>query len=57
MAPIEAREAAWSRLVSDLPSGMLDAITEVVHMSSLPEQGASIMAGQTRGRIVVDPAG
>jgi acrylyl-CoA reductase (NADPH) len=55
MAPIEAREAAWSRLVSDLPSGMLDAITEVVPMSSLPEQAASIMAGRTRGRIVVDP--
>lgn len=57
MAPIAAREAAWARLVSDLPSGLLDAMTQVVPMSSLPEQGQAIMAGQTRGRLVVDPAG
>ena len=56
MAPIGAREAAWARLVSDLPSGMLDAMTEVVPMSSLPEQAQKILAGQTRGRLVVDPA-
>lgn len=56
MAPIESREAAWSRLVTDLPAGMLETLTEVVPMSSLPEHGDSIMAGQTRGRVVVDPA-
>lgn len=56
MAPIEVRDAAWARLVSDLPAGMLAALTEVVPMSSLPEQGAAIMAGKTRGRLVVDPS-
>ena len=30
-------------------------MTEVVPMSSLPEQGKAIMSGQTRGRVVVDP--
>jgi acrylyl-CoA reductase (NADPH) len=55
MAPLADREAAWARLAEDLPAGMLEAITEVVPMSSLPEQGEAIMAGQTRGRIVVDP--
>lgn len=56
MAPIEAREAAWARLVTDLPAGLLEAMTEVVPMSSLPEHGQSIMAGATRGRLVVDPS-
>ncbi len=56
MAPLERREEAWGRLVADLPSGMLDTMSEVVAMSELPSRGDHIMAGQTRGRIVVDPA-
>ena len=56
MAPIAAREAAWARLASDLPTALLDSMTEIVPMSSLPEHGASIMAGKTRGRLVVDPS-
>lgn len=56
MAPNDAREAAWARLVTDLPAGVLDTLTEVVPMSSLPEQGQAIMAGTTRGRLVVDPS-
>lgn len=56
MAPTEARDAAWARLVTDLPAGVLETLTEVVPMSSLPEQGRSIMAGTTRGRLVVDPS-
>lgn len=55
LAPIEARDAAWARLLTDLPSDLLDAMTEVVPMSALPDQGEAIMAGQVRGRIVVDP--
>jgi acrylyl-CoA reductase (NADPH) len=55
MAPIEARDEAWARLLTDLPSDLLDAMTEVVPMSALPDQGEAIMAGQVRGRIVVDP--
>jgi acrylyl-CoA reductase (NADPH) len=55
-APRADREAAWARLATDLPASLLDAMTDVVPMSTLPEQGAAIMAGQTRGRLVVDPA-
>ncbi len=55
MAPIADREEAWARLATDLPSDMLAAMSEVVSMSTLPEQGEAIMAGQTRGRIVIDP--
>ena len=56
MIPVAQRNEAWSRLASDLSSDVLDQMIEVVAMSSLPEQGEAIMAGQTRGRIVVDPA-
>lgn len=55
MAPLADREIAWNRLVSDLPHDLLDAMTSVVPMSTLPEQAAAIIAGQTRGRYVVDP--
>lgn len=55
MAPLADRESAWARLATDLSGEMLAAMTEVVPMSSLPEHGEAIMAGQTRGRIVVDP--
>jgi acrylyl-CoA reductase (NADPH) len=56
MAPLAVRDAAWARLVADLPAGLLDAMIEVVPMSSLPEQADAIMAGKTRGRLVVDPS-
>lgn len=56
MAPIAAREEAWARLVTDLPADVLETMIEVVPMSSLPEHGPSIMAGATRGRLVVDPS-
>jgi acrylyl-CoA reductase (NADPH) len=56
MAPLADREAAWARLATGLPSGLLDTMIEVVPMSTLPERAAAIMAGKTRGRLVVDPA-
>jgi acrylyl-CoA reductase (NADPH) len=56
MAPTAEREAAWERLATDLPDGVLESMIEVVPMSSLVEHGEAIMAGQTRGRLVVDPS-
>ena len=55
MAPLAERDAAWARLAADLPSDLLAAMTTVVAMSALPEQAEAIMAGMTRGRIVVNP--
>lgn len=55
MAPIPLREAAWSRLATDLPSPVVDAITEVVPLSELLDRGPTILDGQVRGRWVVDP--
>lgn len=54
-SPTARREQAWERLATDLPMPLLDELTEVVPMSGVLERGADIMAGQTRGRLVVDP--
>ncbi len=56
MAPTADRQMAWARLASDLPSALLEAMTEVIPMSTLLGRGPSILAGQTRGRLVVDPS-
>jgi acetate---CoA ligase (ADP-forming) len=56
MASPEARNAAWARLATDLPEATLDAMTEVVPMSQIVDRGAAIMAGQVRGRVIVDPS-
>lgn len=56
MNPIPEREAAWAALSTELSGDALDAMIEVVPMSELIGKGAEIMAGQVRGRMVVDPA-
>jgi acrylyl-CoA reductase (NADPH) len=54
MCPLERRRVAWARLVCDLPSEKLDALTEVVPLAAVPALGKKIIAGGVRGRIVVD---
>ena len=54
MAPIAKREKAWQRLARDLPAQALAEITRVEPMSKLVELAGSILAGQVRGRIVID---
>lgn len=54
-APLGVRDAAWARLASDLPADLLDQMTEIVPMSTLTERGPAILAGQVRGRLVIDP--
>lgn len=56
VTPMPARKAAWDRLSSDLPADLLASMTEVVPMSELLERGPTILAGQVRGRWVVDPS-
>jgi acrylyl-CoA reductase (NADPH) len=55
MAPLPVRERAWARLATDLPAGMLDAMVEIVPLERLLTIGPEIIAGQVRGRVVVDP--
>jgi acrylyl-CoA reductase (NADPH) len=52
--PTEVRATAWQRLVDDLDSDLLDSLTTVEPMSKVPELAAQILAGQTKGRVVID---
>lgn len=52
--PNAERRAIWQRIVADLPMGLLDSMTEIRPMSEIFELGAKILAGQVRGRVVVD---
>ncbi len=54
MAPLSARDAAWARLARDLDQAKLAQMTTVEPMSKLPELAAAIVAGQIRGRVVID---
>jgi acrylyl-CoA reductase (NADPH) len=54
MCPIPRREAAWARIAEDLPAATLDAVTEVVPLDAVTGLADEILAGRTRGRVVVD---
>lgn len=54
MQPFDNRLRAWRRIATDLPMGKLDAIIQPATLSDLPKLGADILAGQVRGRVVVD---
>jgi acrylyl-CoA reductase (NADPH) len=54
MCPPARRQAAWARLARDLPLAKLDAMTEIVPLSALPELAERILHGEVRGRLVVD---
>jgi acrylyl-CoA reductase (NADPH) len=53
MCPIELRKQAWGRLATDLNAERLAAITQQIELEDVIEAGASVLAGQVRGRIVV----
>ncbi|MGB6004666.1 MAG: MDR family oxidoreductase [Ornithinimicrobium sp.] len=54
-APIADRERAWATLAVELPADTLESMTEVVPLGEVVARGADILAGQVRGRVVVDP--
>ena len=54
MAPMRLREQAWARLAVDLDPALLEAITTEVPLSGAITAAARLMAGQVRGRLVVD---
>lgn len=57
MAPMAQRLAAWQTLADTLDRDRLAAMTTVEPMSKLPELAEAIVAGQTRGRVVIDVTG
>ena len=54
MAPRAVREAAWARLAQDLDAAQLERITREVGLAEAIGLGAEILAGQVRGRVVVN---
>ena len=54
MCPMERRQRAWDRLAAELPADVLEGMTEVIPLDALPEYGGRILAGRTRGRVVVE---
>lgn len=53
-APIARRQLAWQRLAAELPRDLLEANTETVRLADVPAVAARLMAGQVRGRVLVD---
>ncbi|HEX6958968.1 MAG TPA: MDR family oxidoreductase [Ferrovibrio sp.] len=54
MAPMHKRKRAWWQLAKDLPKDKLTAATQVHPLSQIFELAPKILAGQVRGRVVID---
>lgn len=54
MAPLARREAAWKTLADTLNREQLAAITNEIGLGEALGAGGKILAGQVRGRLVVD---
>lgn len=54
MCPTPRRVEAWDRLARDLPTEKLEELTTVEPMTRVPDLAEDILAGRTRGRVVID---
>ncbi len=54
MAPYARRAQAWSRLAAELPAQVLADNTATIGLDQAPAVAARLLAGQVRGRVVVD---
>jgi len=54
MCPTPRRAKAWGRLATDLPTDKLEELTTVEPMTRIAELAEEILAGRTRGRVVID---
>jgi acrylyl-CoA reductase (NADPH) len=52
--PLPRRQAAWQRLAVELDHGKLDAMTREVPLAGALDVAREILAGQVRGRVVVN---
>lgn len=52
--PLPKRRAAWARLARDMDMVKLKSLTSHVKLEDVPRIAAGIVAGKTRGRVVVD---
>ncbi len=55
MCPLERREQAWRRLVTDLPMAALDKIgSREVALAEVPQAAADLLDGKVTGRVLVN---
>lgn len=54
MAPLRVREQAWQRLAAEMDAITLGQVSRLVGLEDALELAPRLLAGQTRGRIVVD---
>ena len=54
MQPIENRDRAWNRIAREMPRNLLEEAVSTVSLAELPSLGPKILAGEVRGRVVVD---
>lgn len=54
MQPHANRLRAWGRIAQDLPMARLESMIQPARLEDLPGLGVAILAGQVRGRVVVD---
>jgi len=52
--PFEARRKAWGRIARELPLELLEEMVVPARLEDLPRLGAEILAGQVKGRVVVE---
>ncbi len=52
--PMPRRVQAWARLATDLDFAKLDAMTRPATLADVPALAQDILAGQVRGRVLVD---
>ncbi|MFT6658757.1 MDR family oxidoreductase [Maritalea sp.] len=55
--PYDDRVRAWQRVATDLPMDKLNSMIEPATLADLPALGKAILAGEVRGRVVVDVNG
>ena len=54
MCPYDRRTRAWARLAAELPMDKLESMIAPARLADLPALGEAILAGQVKGRVVVD---
>jgi acrylyl-CoA reductase (NADPH) len=54
MCPVPRRTAAWQHLAKEVDRARLEAITQEISLGEAIEAGQRILAGNVRGRLVVD---
>lgn len=54
MCPTARRQQAWAHLAAELDRARLAAMTRTIGLAEAPQAAVDILAGQVRGRLIVD---